>query len=72
VGYDTSCQKYRLGMNLIRSGFIATRQQEINRAAYPIMEELAREAGETVFLKLRKGTNAIVVEVVDSNRSGIK
>jgi IclR family transcriptional regulator, KDG regulon repressor len=72
IEYDPTTQKYRLGMNLIRLGYIATRQQEIHRAAYPVMEELAREAGETVFLTLRKDMNAIVVEVVESRRSGIK
>lgn len=72
IEYDSSCQKYRLGMNLVRLGYIATQQLEIHRSAYPVMEELARGSGETVLLTLRKGSNAIVVEVVDSGRAGIK
>jgi IclR family acetate operon transcriptional repressor len=36
------------------------------------MEELARKTGETVLLTVRKGINAIVVEVVDSGRAGVK
>lgn len=72
IEYDPSFQKYRLGMKLIRLGYIATRQLEIHRVAYPIMEELARKSGETVLLTLRKGISAIVVEVVESSRGGIK
>ena len=72
IEYDHSIQKYRLGMNLIRLGHVATRQLEIHRCAHPIMQQLASETGETVLLTLRRGINAIVVEVVDSGRAGIK
>ena len=72
IEYDHSDQKYRLGMNLIRLGYVAKRQLEIHRVAYPIMEPLAHETGETVLLTVRKGIRAIVAEVVDSGRAGIK
>ncbi len=72
VESDPANQKYRLGVELIRLGHIAMRQQEIHRVSYPIMEELAREAGEMVFLTVRKDMKAIVMEVVESNRAGIK
>jgi DNA-binding IclR family transcriptional regulator len=72
IEYDPSSQKYRLGMKLIRLGYAATRQLEIHRVAYPIMEDLARKSGETVLLTLRKGISAIVVEVVESRQGGIK
>jgi IclR family KDG regulon transcriptional repressor len=72
IEYDPSSQKYRLGMNVIRLGSTAAKQLEIHRCAYSLMEELARKAGETVLLILRKGMHAIVVEVVDSGRAGIK
>ena len=70
--YDPAAQKYRLGVNLIKLGNIAMRQLEIHRCCYPIMEDLARQTGETVTLTVRKGNSAIVIEVVDSGRSGIK
>ncbi len=70
--YDPAAQKYRLGMNLIKLGYIAMKQLEIHRSCYPIMEGLARKTGETVTLTIRKGNSAIVVEVVDSGRGGIK
>jgi len=70
--YDPVTQKYRLGMNLIKLGYIAMKQIEIHRSCYPIMENLARKTGETVTLTVRKGNSAIVVEVVDSGRGGIK
>jgi IclR family transcriptional regulator, KDG regulon repressor len=72
IEYDPSSQKYRLGMKLIRLGYAATRQLEIHRVAYPIMEDLASKSGETVLLTLKKGISAIVVEVVESSRGGIK
>lgn len=70
--YDPAVQKYRLGMNLIKLGYLAMKQLEIHRSCYFIMENLARKTGETVTLTVRKGISAIVVEVVDSGRGGIK
>ena len=72
VEYDPTTQKYRLGMNLIRLGYIAIRQLEIHHSSYPIMENLARKTEETVTLTVRKEDYAIVVEVVDSGRGGMK
>ena len=70
--YDPAAQKYRLGMNLIKLGYVAMKQLEIHRSCYSIMEDLARETGETVTLTVRRGNSAIVLEVVDSGRGGIK
>lgn len=70
--YDSASQKYRLGTSLIKLGFVATRQLEIHRSSYPVMEDLARKTGETATLAVRRENNAIVVEVVDSGRNGIK
>ncbi len=70
--YDSAAQKYRLGVNLIKLGNIAMRQLEIHRCCYPIIEDLAKKTGETVTLTVRRGNSAIVIEVVDSGRSGIK
>ncbi len=70
--YDSAAQKYRLGVSLIKLGNIAMRQLEIHRCCYPIMEDLAKKTGETVTLTVRRGNSAIVIEVVDSGRSGIK
>jgi len=72
VEYDSSIQGYRLGIKLIKLGYAAARQLEIHRVVYPMMEELARATGETVLLTVRKGTAAVVVEVVESPRGGIK
>jgi IclR family KDG regulon transcriptional repressor len=72
VEYDPAAQKYRLGTHLIKLGYIAMKQIEIHRSCYPIMENLARETGETVTLSVRKGNRALVLEVVDSGRGGIK
>jgi len=72
IDYDAFLQKYKLGIKLIRLGYAATKQLEIHRVAYPIMEELARTTGETVLLTVRRSTSAIVVEVVESGRGGIK
>lgn len=72
IEYDPSSQKYCLGINLLRLSCVAASQQEIYRIALPIMEELARKAGETVLLTVRRGNDAVVLEVVLSGQSGIK
>jgi IclR family KDG regulon transcriptional repressor len=72
IEYDPSTQKYCLGINLLKLRCITANQQEIYRIALPIMEDLARKAGETVLLTIRRGNNAVVLEVVLSGQSGVK
>jgi DNA-binding IclR family transcriptional regulator len=69
---DPSSQKYCLGINLLKMSYITANQQEIYRIALPIMEELARKAGETVLLTVRRGNDGVVLEVVLSGQTGIK
>jgi DNA-binding IclR family transcriptional regulator len=72
IQYDPSIQKYRLGLNLIKLGHMAAKQLQIHRSSYASMKDLAGKTGETVTLTVKRENNAIVVEVVDSGRGGIK
>lgn len=72
IEYEPSSRKYHLGIKLVRLGHLATRQLEIHRQAYPIMEELTQKTGDSAILTVRRGTKAIVVEFVEIDRTGIK
>jgi DNA-binding IclR family transcriptional regulator len=72
VEYEPSSRKYHLGIKLVRLGHLATRQLEIHRQVYPIMEELTQKTGDSVILTVRRGMEGMVVEFVENDRRGIK
>lgn len=59
---------YRLGMALLRLGSIVTRAFDVRTFALPAMEGLHDATGETVFLCLRRGREAVCVERLAGRR----
>lgn len=72
IEYDAANDTYALGVYLVRLGQIAARRLNIYRCAYPFMEDLAKKTGETTVLTVKKENKALVIEVVDSGRTGMK
>lgn len=59
---------YRLGMKLLRLGSAVTARFDERQAALPVMERIHEETGETVFLCVRRGRDAVCIERLDGQR----
>jgi DNA-binding IclR family transcriptional regulator len=58
--------QYRLGLKMFEMGSVVLATMELHREAQPIIEELARETGETVHLGVFNGTEVVSIEKMDS------
>jgi DNA-binding IclR family transcriptional regulator len=56
---------YRLGLKLLELGGVVLSQFDIRDAARPVMEEIHEITGETVFLCVRRGDEAVCIERID-------
>ena len=64
VGYDPARQSYRLGPELIRLGRQAMRSTDLHAASHAVLEELARETGETATLEVLVGDEVLILDEV--------
>lgn len=58
---------FRLGLRLLQLGSAVVARYDERQAALPAMEDLQRESGETVFLCIRRGLNAVCIERLDGD-----
>ncbi|HEY2140908.1 MAG TPA: IclR family transcriptional regulator [Solirubrobacteraceae bacterium] len=68
VDTGTKRGSYRLGLKLLRLGSAVQGRLDIRTAAMPTMERIHDETGETVFLCVRRGDDAVCVERLDGRR----
>jgi DNA-binding IclR family transcriptional regulator len=59
---------YRLGLKLFRLGSAVVSRFDERAAALPVMERIHEETGETVFLCVRRGLEAVCIERLDGRR----
>lgn len=59
---------YRLGLELFRLGSATARRLDEREAALPTMQRIHDETGETVFLCVRRGREAVCIERIDGAR----
>jgi DNA-binding IclR family transcriptional regulator len=59
---------HRLGLKLLRLGTAVQSRLDVRSAAMGVMERIHDETGETVFLCLRRGDEAVCVERLDGRR----
>jgi len=59
---------YRLGLKLFRLGSAVAARFDERQAALPVMERVHGETGETVFLCVRRGFEAVCIERLDGQR----
>ncbi len=62
-------ERLRLGIRLFELGSLVQKRLEVRREALPIMNELARQTGETAMLLTLDGYEAVCVEKVDGRGS---
>lgn len=56
---------FRLGLELLTLGTAVAGQFDVRRNALPIMQRLHEEDGETIFLCVRQGDDAVCIERID-------
>jgi DNA-binding IclR family transcriptional regulator len=59
---------YLLGLKLFRLGATVVSRFDARAAAQPVMERIHEETGETVFLCIRRGYEAVCIERLDGRR----
>jgi DNA-binding IclR family transcriptional regulator len=59
---------YRLGWKLMRLGAAVVERLDERQAALPVMERIHERVGETVFLLVRRGRNAVCIERLEGLR----
>jgi DNA-binding IclR family transcriptional regulator len=59
---------YRLGLKLFRLGSAVMSRFNERQAALPVMERLHEETGETVYLVVRRGFEAVCIERIEGRR----
>jgi len=59
---------YLLGLKLFRLGTAVVLRFDAREAARPVMERIHEETGETVFLCIRRGYEAVCIERIDGRR----
>ncbi len=61
--------KYRLGLAFVKLGAMALRPFHLSEFARPILREIAASTGESVSLQIRRGSEAICIDYVESEHS---
>ena len=64
----TRAGTYRLGWRLLRLGSAVIARLDERQAALPVMERIHERTGETVFLCVRRGDDAVCIERLDGLR----
>jgi IclR family KDG regulon transcriptional repressor len=66
---DATTGAYRLGVATLRLGMIYLENLDLRRVALPVLQELARETGETVHLGVLAGSQVVYIEKVDGSHA---
>lgn len=68
VEAGTQPGSYRLGWKLMRLGAAVVERLDERQAALPVMERIHERIGETVFLVVRRGSDAVCIERLEGLR----
>jgi DNA-binding IclR family transcriptional regulator len=63
--------RYRLGLKLLRLGSAVVSRLDVRLAALPLMERIHDDTGETVYLLLKRGRDAVCIERIDGRRAAL-
>ncbi|MFQ5850357.1 MAG: IclR family transcriptional regulator [Candidatus Binatia bacterium] len=61
--------KYQLGLAFVRLGAIALRPFRLSDFVHPVLKDVAMRTGESVSFQIRRGTDAICLDYVESDHS---
>ena len=68
LSQDPQSRKYRLGTVFLKLAGFVKETLEIAKVAYPIMQRLSRETGETVHLNVIDGWDRVCIETIESTK----
>jgi DNA-binding IclR family transcriptional regulator len=63
--------RYRLGLKLLRLGSAVVSRLDVRVSARPFMERIHDYTGDTVYLLLRRGREAVCIERIDGRRAAL-
>ncbi|MEN1986819.1 MULTISPECIES: IclR family transcriptional regulator [Paenibacillus] len=66
VTQNTKTKRYKLGLSLMKYGFLMWDSLMLRTVARPVMEELSKRTKETVYLSVRENAEGIYIDSVDS------
>lgn len=69
VSQNRNTKKYRLGIKVFELGSIVLRHMELRSAAFPLIEELSKNSGETVHLGVLDEQQVVSIEGIESGHS---
>ncbi|BBI32787.1 IclR family transcriptional regulator [Cohnella abietis] len=66
VSQNTKNKKYKLGLSVMKYGFLMWDSLMLRSVAKPFMEELSRKTNETVYLATRENAEGVYIDSIDS------
>ncbi|WP_139992903.1 IclR family transcriptional regulator [Paenibacillus paridis] len=66
VAQNAKTKKYKLGLSIMKYGFLMWDSLMLRTIARPFMEELSQKTKETVYLATRENTEGVYIDSVDS------
>lgn len=66
VTQNAKTKRYKLGLTIMKYGFLMWDSLMLRTVARPIMEELSRKTRETVYLSVRENAEGVYVDSIDS------
>lgn len=66
VAQNNKTKKYKLGLSIMKYGFLMWDSLMLRSLARPFMEELSRQTKETVYLAARENTEGVYIDSIDS------
>lgn len=66
VSQDTKSKKYKLGLSVMKYGFLMWDSLMLRSLARPLMTELSQKTKETVYLATRENLEGVYIDVIDS------
>ena len=69
VAYEPRTRRYRLGLQVFRLGSVAAKSMELVKRADPLLMNLAQESGDTTFLVVDDGDQALCLRRFDGDHN---
>lgn len=66
VSQNTKTKKYKLGLSLMKYGFLMRHSLAYRSIARPYMEELSQKTRESVYLSARENDEGVFIDAIDS------
>ncbi|QAY68460.1 IclR family transcriptional regulator [Paenibacillus protaetiae] len=66
VSQNNKTKKYKLGLSIMKYGFLMWDSLMLRSIARPFMEELLRQTKETIYLSARENTEGVYIDCIES------